>query len=88
MTRRPHGQIEFFRPDGRPLPMVPRIGQLPGDVVALLRNDNRRCTRAIEDGGLCHSCPTAAPGAACDYDWAVQHLWMLREVADVSAGTC
>jgi hypothetical protein len=91
MTRRPDGQLEFFRPDGRPLPMMPLIGELPRDVVALLRNDNRRCAPAIEDGGLCHSwhsCPTAAPGAACDYDWAVQHLWMLREVADVSAGTC
>jgi hypothetical protein len=82
MTWRSDGRLEFFRPDGRPLPTVPRAEELRDDVVSVLRLESR-----IEDDSLASGidasslCPDAAPGDPCDYDWAVQYLWSLRDSA-------
>ena len=55
VDRQPNGELQFRRPDGTPLPQVPRSPETPGDPVQVLRMRH-------EAGGLELNAQTGMPG--------------------------
>src|SRR5438046_10445294 len=70
LDRQPDGELRFRRPDGRPLPEVPRPPETPDDSVTLLRARH-------EAQGLRLNAHTATPGwlgEPLDVGWAIDVL--------------
>ena len=70
LDRQPDGELRFRRPDGRPLPEVPRPPEAPDDSVTLLRARH-------EAQGLRLNAHTATPGwlgEPQDLGWAIDVL--------------
>ena len=70
LDRQPDGELRFRRPDGRPLPEVPRPPEAPDDSVTLLRARH-------EAQGLRLNAHTATPGwlgEPLDVGWAIDVL--------------
>ena len=79
VERRPDGELQFRRPDGRPLPHVPAPPLVPEDPVQSTRARN-------EAEGLHLHARTACPswlGEPLDVGWAIDvlHPRALRSVA-------
>ena len=70
MERQPDGELQFRRPDGRPLPAVPPPALVPADPVRALRTRN-------EAVGLHLHARTTCPGRLgepLDVGWAIDVL--------------
>src|SRR5436190_3000314 len=70
LDRQPDGELRFRRPDGRPLPEVPRPPEVPDDPVKVIR------ARHDADGLVLHA-RTATPGwlgERLDLGWAIDVL--------------
>src|SRR6266480_2881346 len=70
LDRQPDGELRFRRPDGRPLPEVPRPPEVPDDPVTLLRARH-------EAQGLSIDARTSTPGwlgERLDVGWAIDVL--------------
>ena len=75
VERQADGELRFRRPDGRPLPEVPRPPEVPDDPVRLLRARH-------EAQGISIDARTSTPGwlgEPLDVGWAIDVLHPLAE---------